>query len=141
MAAFSEACTITPRKCFAGEGKKDRMLLEKQIILVALFWFWLHIRILVSETITFHIFISFLCLVATFTEKHCTKKWSFLKKNKTADLVTFTEESLNGKLLFLCCDCEGTSRKYFTEQVISFLQWSENHTFLWVHSYVSVLEC
>ena len=139
MAAFSEACTITPRKWFAGEGKKDRVLSEKQISLVALLHFCF--RILVSETITFHSFISQRIFGGYFHWKALHKKMKFFeKKNKTADLVTFTKEILNGKLLFLCSECEGTSRKYFTEQVISFLQWSENHTFLWVHSYVSVLE-
>ena len=37
---------------------------------------------------------------------HCTKKWSFPLRissvNVTSDLVTFTEEILNGKLHFLC---------------------------------------
>ena len=33
---------------------------------------------------------------------HCKKKKKKKKKKETADLVTFTEEILNGKLHFLC---------------------------------------
>ena len=78
MAAFSEAYTITPRKCFAGDVKKDRMLSEKQIILVALIHFCF--RILVSETKLFTFLYLKESLVITFTEKHCTKKMKFFEK-------------------------------------------------------------
>ena len=32
-----------------------------------------------------------------------------------------------------------TSRKYFTEEVVGVLKWSENHKFLWLYSYISKL--
>ena len=35
---------------------------------------------------------------------HCTRKWSFWIWSETADLVTFTEQILNGKLHFLCSE-------------------------------------
>ena len=53
MATSSEACTLTPRKCFAEEGKNFRKWLENELI-------WLHFfalayRILASEVIYFFI--------------------------------------------------------------------------------------
>ena len=52
FATSSEACALTPRKCFAEEGKNVRKLLEKH----KLFWshfFAFAFRILASEIVFF----------------------------------------------------------------------------------------
>ena len=33
-----------------------------------------------------------------------------------------------------------TSRNYLTEQGMGVVKWSENHKFLWLHSYIFILE-
>ena len=37
-------------------------------------------------------------------------------------------------------NCAHTSRKYLTEQGMGVVKWSENHKFIWLHSYIFILK-
>ena len=103
VAIFSDACALTPRKCFAEERKNVRKWSEKH----KLFWshsFVFAFKILASEIIIF---------------------WLFLYLNESL-VATFSEKLAH------------TSRKYFVDQGMGVVKWSEDHKFRWLHSYIFI---
>ena len=148
MAISSEACVLTPRKCFAEKGKNVRKWLEKRINFAALFV--LAYIILASDIIIFWLFLYLKeSLVAIFSKKcaHTSRKY-LTEQGIGVALLCFYFRILPSKIVnhevFLPIEefpvanfCKSRAvipRKYMVDQGIKVFDWSEILKSLWSHS-------